>query len=262
MEGITRYAGKKHFTSTQHRSLFKEIIGPESYILEANEKLEPELQSNNLLRIRSGMLCHHGFISEIKKNTYDEVTINNGTQGMKRADLVVLRHTRNAETEVEECSWVVIRGTPSASAPVIPECISGDINNGDLVDDCPVFKVELDGIQVVKVEKILRTLGGTLAELNGNFKTLNAGGSAIGSSLKWRDIPSGQNLVMGCWATGLYKYPGYSPGAPDDYAGVMFTIEDVGSSNNYLKIAFSLMCSVYVMRQDSNGNITATWVKQ
>lgn len=219
MEGITRYARKKHFTSTQHRSLFKEIIGPESYILEANEKLEPELQSNNLLRIRSGMLCHHGFVSEIKKNTYDEVTINNGTQGMKRADLVVLRHTRNTETEVEDCEWVVIRGTPSASAPVIPECISGDINNGDLVDDCPVFKVELDGIQVVNVEKLLETLGGTLAgqakelaELNGNMEALSTVKvedrtiSQASSDISTLTVQNATSII------GVYAYRGTSTG--------------------------------------------------
>lgn len=99
-------------------------------------------------------------------------------------------------------------------------------------------------------------------ELKSNIDALNAGGGAPGASLKWHSIPSGQNLVMGCWATGLYRYSGYSAGAPDDYAGVMLTVGNVGSANDYMKVAFTLMCSVYVMRQDSSGNITVTWIKQ
>lgn len=166
MEGITRRAGKPHVTSTQHRLIYERLIGPDSYILSANENMEPTLQSNNVLRIGSGMLCHHGFISEIKKNTYDEVTINNGTQGMKRIDLVVARHSRNAETEVETSEWVVIQGTPAASSPATPTYTEGDINDGDLIDDCPVFKVELDGIQVTSVTKLLTVLDGSLSELN------------------------------------------------------------------------------------------------
>lgn len=89
MELITGTAGKPHVTSVQHRAIFEKIIGKGSYILDDNELLTPELQSNQSLRIRSGMLCHRGSISEVRRNTYDEVIIANGSQGMQRIDLVV-----------------------------------------------------------------------------------------------------------------------------------------------------------------------------
>ena len=69
MEFITGVANKPHVTSMQHRAIFEMIIGKGSYILDKNELLEPELQSNNSLKIRSGMLAHHGGISEVKANT-------------------------------------------------------------------------------------------------------------------------------------------------------------------------------------------------
>ena len=94
-ELITGTKGTPHVTSTQDRSIYEKIIGKGSYILDDNELLEPELQSNQSLRIRSGMLYHHGSITEVKRNTYDEVTIANGSQGIKRIDLVVARYTKN-----------------------------------------------------------------------------------------------------------------------------------------------------------------------
>lgn len=166
MELITGTAGKPHITSAQHRSIFEKIIGKGSYILDDNELLEPELQSNQSLRIRSGMLAHHGSISEVKRNTYDEVTIANGSQGMKRIDLVVARYTKNPETEVETMTWTVIQGTPAESDPAVPAYTEGNMQEGDLTDDCPVFEVHLDGIQVTEVVKLLSVLGGSLAELN------------------------------------------------------------------------------------------------
>ena len=168
MELITGTAGKPHITSAQHRSIFEKIIGKGSYILDDNELLEPELQSNQSLRIRSGMLAHHGSISEVKRNTYDEVTIANGSQGMKRIDLVVARYTKNPETEVETMTWTVIQGTPAESDPAVPAYTEGNMQEGDLTDDCPVFEVRLDGIQVTEVVKLLSVLGGSLAELNDN----------------------------------------------------------------------------------------------
>lgn len=165
-ELITGTKGTPHVTSTQDRSIYEKIIGKGSYILDDNELMEPELQSNQSLRIRSGMLYHHGSITEVKRNTYDEVVIANGSQGMKRIDLVVLRYTKNPETEIEETNWVVIQGTPAASDPVAPAYTEGNMQEGDLTDDCPFCEVHLDGIQVTEVVKLLKVLEGSLESLN------------------------------------------------------------------------------------------------
>lgn len=149
------------------REIFKMVVGSGSYILNSGEYIEPELQSNQALRIRSGILMHHGGIAEVKQNTYDEVTIGNGTQGMKRIDLVVARYTKDPETEHETMTWVAIQGTPAASDPVAPAYTEGDMQNGDLTDDCPVFEVHLDGIQVTEVVKLVEILDCDLSSLNG-----------------------------------------------------------------------------------------------
>lgn len=151
------------------REIFKMVVGSGSYILNSGEYIEPELQSNQALRIRSGILMHHGGIAEVKQNTYDEVTIGNGTQGMKRIDLVVARYTKDPETEHETMTWVVIQGTPAASDPVAPAYTEGDMQNGDLTDDCPVFEVHLDGIQVTEVVKLVEILDCDLSSLNGKI---------------------------------------------------------------------------------------------
>ena len=146
MQIITGIGESEHVTSMQHRAIFEMVIGNDSYILNKGELLKPELQSNNALKIRSGMLAHHGCISEVAPNTYDEVAIGTGSQNMKRIDLVVARYTQNAETKVERTEWTVIQGQPVESNPVAPDYIHGNMQDGDLTDDCPVFEVHLDGI--------------------------------------------------------------------------------------------------------------------
>ena len=125
-----------------------------------------------LLKIRSGMMAHHGCISCVDIGTYDEVTLTNGSQGMKRIDLIVNRYTRNAETEVENCSWKVIHGTPVASNPAVPAYTSGNLQNGDLVDECPAFEVHYDGINVTEVKSLLSVADG-LSELSSNLTKAN-----------------------------------------------------------------------------------------
>lgn len=206
MELITGTAKTPHVTSTQHRAIYEMIIGEGSYILGKGELLEPELQSNNVLRIRSGMLCHHGSISEVKQNTYDEVNIGNGSQGMKRIDLVVARYTKNPETEIETMTWEVIQGTPAADSPVAPAYTEGNMQDGDLTDDCPLFEVHLDGIQVTEVVKLLEVLNGSLAELNSKIEVID-GWTVIkhanGKCECWRRF-SWNTYLSTLWKNGMY----------------------------------------------------------
>ncbi len=173
MKIMTGKTGAPHVTSQQFRQLVEGTVGQDSYILTSGENLEPELQTNNLLKIRSGMMSHHGNLSVVELGTYDEVTIQNGTQGMKRIDLVVNRYTRNEETGVEENNWVVIQGTPAAESPSSPAYTNGNLQDGDLVDDCPVFRVHLDGINVTEIEKLLDVVG-NISDLNGKITTPTA----------------------------------------------------------------------------------------
>lgn len=155
MEIVSGRTGKPHVTSQQFRQIIEGIIGDDSCILPSGENLEPELVPNNSLKIRSGMMCHHGNVSSVKIGTYDEVELTNGSQGMKRIDLIVNRYTRNEKDNTEKNEWVVIMGSPAESNPVVPEYTQGDLQKGDLVDDCPAFEVHLDGINIVEVTKKL-----------------------------------------------------------------------------------------------------------
>lgn len=172
MEIVSGRTGKPHVTSQQFRQIIEGIIGDDSCILPSGENLEPELVSNNSLKIRSGMMCHHGNVSSVKIGTYDEVELTNGSQGMKRIDLIVNRYTRNEEDNTEKNEWVVIMGTPAESSPVVPEYTQGDLQKGDLLDDCPVFEVHFDGINIVEVTKKLeiaktnKDLSNQLAEIS------------------------------------------------------------------------------------------------
>lgn len=168
MKIVSGRTGSPHVTSQQFRQMLEGIIGQGSYIITSGENLKPELSSNNLLKIRSGMMAHHGCISCVDIGTYDEVTLTNGSQGMKRIDLIVNRYTRNAETEVENCSWKVIMGTPAASNPTVPSYTKGNLQNGDTVDDCPIFEVHYDGINVAEVKSLLSVTDG-LSGLSSNL---------------------------------------------------------------------------------------------
>ena len=261
MEIVSGLGEKPHVTSQQFRQILEGTIGQKSYIVTSGENLEPELAANNLLKIRSGMMSHHGNVSSVKIGTYDEVELTNGSQGMKRIDLVVNRYTRNAETNIEKNEWVVIMGTPVASNPVAPAYTVGNLQKGDLVDDCPVFELHYDGINVTEVKKMLSVLP-NVAELNSNIKILNSK-SDNGHALKV--FNASENLAYGCWDDGLYRYGGYytKNGAPSDWAGIMLVspIYINGEVNSYLKVAWDMSMSQYIMKNNKDGSVAQAWTK-
>lgn len=154
MELATGRRGSPHITSQQDRQKHQGIFGDGAYILNTGNMLAPEVQSSNKIHIKDGALMFQGALFTVKVGTYDEVTINNGNQGMKRKDLIVARYTYDSSDNIEAGEWAVIQGTPAADNPVVPEVTSGDIQAGDNVVECPVFVVNLDGINVTGIDII------------------------------------------------------------------------------------------------------------
>ena len=176
MEIITGYTGKPHVTSEQDRDVNIGVVGEGSYVLQTGMQLAAEVSSNNEIKIRDGVLMHQGCTASIKKNTYDSLTIINGSQRMKRIDLIVARYEKNQDNRTEGLDLKVIQGTPAESNPVVPEYTEGDIQAGDYVADMPMYQVIIDGLNITEVKKVFEVapsidaLKKENAELNSNKK--------------------------------------------------------------------------------------------
>lgn len=159
MEIITGYTGKPHVTSEQDRDVNIGVVGEGSYVLKTGMQLAAEVSSNNEIKIRDGVLMHQGCTASIKKNTYDSLTIINGSQGMKRVDLIVARYEKNQDNGIESLDLRVIQGVPAETDPIVPEYTVGDIQAGDCVADMPLYKVIIDGLNITEVKKVFEIVG-------------------------------------------------------------------------------------------------------
>ncbi|MDC0786920.1 hypothetical protein POG09_13715 [Coprococcus comes] len=261
MKIVSGRTGSPHVTSQQFRQMLEGIIGQGSYIITSGENLKPELSSNNLLKIRSGMMAHHGCISCVDIGTYDEVTLTNGSQGMKRIDLIVNRYTRNAETEVENCSWKVIQGKPVASNPAVPVYTSGNLQNGDLVDECPAFEVHYDGINVTEVKSLLSVTDGlsglssNLTKANSKITTTNTNLAKTNTVLENRKPIIVDSTAQGTvnWDTNNFLKSGVT------YAFVVTVSSNLNSENYKQEIS----CALNSVNMGNNGNyykLTSTFM--
>ena len=206
MDIITGYVGSPHVTAEQDRDINIGIFGAESYVLRTGSQLKAEVSSNNEIKIRDGVIVHQGCAASIKKNTYDSLTIVNGSQGMKRIDLVVARYSRNQSTKVESLTLKVIQGTPVTGTPSAPGYTTGDIQAGDLVADMPLYQVVINGLNITAVKQVFNTVD-TVAELNGKLEekkySISQGGSLAIRNQRITKKNNRVSIMAGLYTTGL-----------------------------------------------------------
>ena len=155
MNIITGYRSEPHVTAQQDRNTNIGVFGVTPRIIKGvGSEMAATIVSANEVTISDGMVVCQGCSAEITRGTSESMTIENGTQGMLRSDLIVARYNRNTSTGVEDMALIVIKGTPSASDPQAPAYISGSIAEGDTTVDFPIYQVNIDGISITSVTRI------------------------------------------------------------------------------------------------------------
>ena len=98
-------------------------------------------------------------------------------------------------------------------------------------------------------------------ELNSKLNILN---KANGNGSALRVFDATENLVYGCWQNGLFRYGGYyGNGAPSDWAGIMLVspIFLNGEVSGFLKVAWDMSMTQYIMKNNKDGSVSQAWTK-
>lgn len=167
MEIVTGSTGQVHVTSVDDAVR----NGNPGYlnsrvVLTVLQNFSATIVTNNQVRINSGYGMNQGRLFKIDNNEFDLVTIENGSQGYKRADLIVARYTMDTQTGFEDISLVAIKGN-SGNSYVDPTYSTGNINQGATQDDMPLYRVKLNGLVIEAVERMFTLIpdGGRLGQL-------------------------------------------------------------------------------------------------
>lgn len=145
---VTGRSGSAHVTAADHGSLNAAIFGDGQYVLDRGSKLAATVISSNLVRIADGDLLMHGRHVRLNEGNSADITIENGSQGNNRNDLIVCRYTKNITLGTEECNLIAIKGTETAGTAADPEYSSGSILDGDEQVDFPLYRIPISGLSV------------------------------------------------------------------------------------------------------------------
>lgn len=157
LEIKTGYTGGEGIGPSDDAAFNASVFGSGNYVLGTGSKFAATMVDSNTLRISDGVLLMNGRYGLIKQGQHEDVAIKNGTQGKKANDIVVARYEKNASSKLESMSFRVVEGTPG-SAAVDPKWVEGNILEGDLIAETPLYRVPKDGITVGTLVPMFETI--------------------------------------------------------------------------------------------------------
>lgn len=158
VDGMT---GTKHISSDDLAALNIATVGKADCVLGYGDNFELTMQSANSATLGTGvgMVGGKRFWNQAATN----LTVQSGSQGQKRSDLVVARYAKTS-AGIESITPVVVKGTPSTGTAADPATTSNDLK---------LWRIPLDGISVGTPVRLfdpvasLATLGDSVSHASG-----------------------------------------------------------------------------------------------
>lgn len=186
IELVDGKAGTAHISSEDKAIVHQAKFSKSDVVFDWGDAFKCSMSSSNRATVGTGCASIQGLDWHI--TAAESVTISNGSQGMKRNDIICAHYHRDSSTGVEKVDLIVLKGSPNATAAADPTIPSGKILSGAVDAYMPLWRIPLDGITVGTPVRLFTPRGAlwdsvTLTETNPNwdvdYRTAFVGGMLI-----------------------------------------------------------------------------------
>lgn len=146
IELVDGKAGTAHISSEDKAIIHQAKFSKSDVVFDWGDVFKCTMGSANRATIGTGCASIQGLDWHI--TSAESVTISNGSQGMKRNDIICAHYHRDSSTGVEKVELVVLKGSPNATTAADPTIPSGKILSGAVDAYMPLWRIPLDGITV------------------------------------------------------------------------------------------------------------------
>lgn len=146
IELVDGKAGVAHISSEDKAIIHQAKFSKSDVVFDWGDAFKCSMSSSNRATIGTGCASIQGLDWHI--TAAESVTISNGSQGMKRNDIICAHYHRDSKTGNENVKLTVLKGSPNATAAADPTIPSGKILSGAVDAYMPLWRIPLDGITV------------------------------------------------------------------------------------------------------------------
>ena len=144
IELVDGKAGTAHISSEDKAIIHQAKFGTSDMVFEWGDAMSCTMQSANKAVIGTGCASIQGLDWHITNP--ETVTIQSGSSGKNRNDIICAHYHRETSTGVEKVELVAFKGVPSDGAAVDPTIPSAKILNGAADAYMPLWRIPLTGI--------------------------------------------------------------------------------------------------------------------
>lgn len=146
IELVDGKAGVAHISSEDKAIIHQAKFSKSDVVFDWGDAFKCSMSSSNRATIGTGCASIQGLDWHI--TSAESVTISNGSQGMKRNDIICAHYHRDSKTGNENVALTVLKGSPNATAAADPTIPAGKILSGAVDAYMPLWRIPLNGITV------------------------------------------------------------------------------------------------------------------
>lgn len=149
-----------HIYAEDDAQLHRGMIGGSGIML-ADNNLACTIVNNNTVRLASGLYSNQGYIIVVEGGTTADLSVESGTAGAYRHDLVVAHFTRGSGNTADSHVFEVVRGADASSAAgaADPTLTQDDLTIGGSERSEAVYRLTINGTTIESVERVANYIG-------------------------------------------------------------------------------------------------------
>ena len=149
-----------HIYAEDDAQIHRALIGSSGITL-ADNQLLCTIVNDNKVRLASGLYSMQGYMLSVQSGTVEDFTIDSGSAGAYRHDLLVADFVRGGGNVADTFEFKIVKGTnaTSAASAVDPSLTQDDLTQGGSHRQETLYRVVLNGTTISAVERVAPYIG-------------------------------------------------------------------------------------------------------
>ena len=162
-KAITIYtptSANAHIYAEDDAQLWRSLFGGSGITL-ADNRLACTKVNDNTVRLASGQYSNQGYIICVQGGTTEDLTVDSGTAGAYRHDLLVAHFTRGSGDTADTHVFEIVKGTDAstASAAEDPTLTQNDLTSGGSERQEALYRLVISGTTLSAIERVAPLIG-------------------------------------------------------------------------------------------------------
>ena len=148
---FTPSGASAHISAEDDAFVHRCMLGADSGIIGSLSCVKVD---DNTVRLSGGGVSNHGYILWIPDGTTLELTIDSGSAGQNRIDVVASEFVRGGGETADTHAIKIIKGTAVSGTPAAPAMTTSNLLNAGNVNRVALWQIRLTGTEITDITRV------------------------------------------------------------------------------------------------------------